>query len=81
MLGRLRMSVEDAINSYAELSKAIFGKQKSTLKRSKFSAKNFKQVIKSVVKSQLGNEDAKCGRKRTHPARGKLIHKLSSKID
>ena len=59
MLGRLRMTVDEAIEAYESLSKAIFGSKRSRFHDGKYSSKTFESVIKSVVAAKLGNENAK----------------------
>ena len=48
MLGRLRMSVDEAINHYGVLSKQVFSKVKLTGDR-KFMASELEKVIKNIV--------------------------------
>ncbi|KAI9665063.1 MAG: hypothetical protein M1821_006511 [Bathelium mastoideum] len=57
LLGRLRMSIDEAIESYDKFSRSIFGK-KQRLRDGKYSAKTFETIIKSVVASKLGDESA-----------------------
>ena len=60
MLGRLRMTVREAIDSYSHLSQVIFGKKQTRFRSSKYSAKKFESVIKTLVAAKLdGDEDAK----------------------
>ena len=56
MLGRLQMSVDEAIVCYGSLSTKVF----SEVQRSgggKFKASNLEAVIKDIVKKYAGNED------------------------
>ncbi|KAJ7187285.1 hypothetical protein C8R46DRAFT_1274661 [Mycena filopes] len=50
LVGRLRMSVDDAIACYVEFSKSVFGKTKSTLAlgEGKYSATIFEDVVKTL---------------------------------
>ena len=59
MLGRLRMTVDEAIDAYEKLSRAIFGSKRSKFHDGKFSKATFESVIKSVVASKVGDENAK----------------------
>ena len=60
MLGRLRMSVPDAITKYGQLSKSVFSEQKRggfkslTVKNGKFKATNLKNAIRKVLVETLG---------------------------
>ena len=56
MLGRLRMSVEDAIACYGALAKTVFGDVKR-FGDGKFKASNLENAIKDIVKKQTGQED------------------------
>ena len=50
MLGRLQMTVDQAIEEYLILSKIVFGKKKfSFMPEGKFKAKNLERAIQSVV--------------------------------
>lgn len=59
LLGRLRMSMTDAIDVFTRFSTTIFGEKQPRWRGSKYSAKTFENVIKSVVKSKLGAEGTK----------------------
>lgn len=57
MLGRLRMSVEEARECYASLAKEVF----SEVKRwgdGKFKASRLEAVLKSIIKRKTGDEDS-----------------------
>ncbi|KIJ45325.1 hypothetical protein M422DRAFT_166757, partial [Sphaerobolus stellatus SS14] len=56
MLGRLRMSVVDAIDYYERLTKTVF-KDTQVGKDGKLKHKILKRVIKDVVKMQVGTEE------------------------
>ena len=56
MLGRLRMSVVDAIDYYERLTKTVF-KATQVGKDGKFKHKILERVIKDVVKMQVGIEE------------------------
>lgn len=51
MLGRLRMSVDDALRKYAELAKDVFS-EKQLLGDGRFKASKLEEVIKKVVAEQ-----------------------------
>ena len=56
MLGRLRMSITDAIDCYDELTKTVF--QATQIGRDgKFKPKVLEKIIKDIVKAQVGNEE------------------------
>jgi hypothetical protein len=59
MLGRLRMSVQECIDEYTLLSKAIFSERKHGSK-DMFYAEKLEEAIKSVIRKRLGDkaEDA-----------------------
>ena len=56
MLGRLRMSVYEAIDCYNTLTKTVF-KATQISGDGKFQHKVLEKVIKDIVKDRLGNED------------------------
>jgi hypothetical protein len=56
LLGRLRMSTEDAIKCYADLSKRIFS-SKQVGRDEKFSANKLRDVMREVVERETGNAD------------------------
>ena len=60
MLGRLHMSVDEAIETYQHLVKEVFAKPKlMTSGNEKFSASNLEKVLKEIIKSKLGDENTK----------------------
>ena len=70
MLGRLRMSVDDAIEAYGKLSRAIFGTKKSRWQSNKYSKRTFESVVKSVIAARLdGKESAKLREVETPPCK------------
>ena len=58
MLGRLRMSVDDAIEAYATLSQEVFSKNNRKLwwQNEAFKATTLERAFKKVVADQLKNE-------------------------
>ncbi|CAE6439267.1 unnamed protein product [Rhizoctonia solani] len=59
MLGRLRMSVSDAIKSYVDLSEKIFLKHKHIWQEGEFKATLLKESIKDIVSKYSENRDGK----------------------
>ncbi len=57
MLGRLRMDVDVAINSYNTLAQQVFSERKRWLGDGRFKATNLKEVVKSVVQDITGNPE------------------------
>lgn len=51
MLGRLRMSVDDALRKYAELTKEVFSERK-LMGDGKFKASKLEDAIKKVIVEQ-----------------------------
>lgn len=69
MLGRLRMSVDDALLKYAELSRDVFS-EKQWLGDGRFKATNLERAIKKVIAEQAASskdaearmkDDGSCG--------------------
>lgn len=60
MLGRLRMSTDECIKEYVELSETIFKDRRKPPHEEMFDAKRLEKAIKKVVKRRLGedHEDA-----------------------
>ena len=56
MLGRLRMSVDECIAEYADLSKNVFSERKQGVSKEMFKASNLEAAIKSVIKKKLGDD-------------------------
>ncbi|EIM79527.1 FabD/lysophospholipase-like protein [Stereum hirsutum FP-91666 SS1] len=67
MLGRLRMSVDDAIQAYAKLSKKVFSQTKNGLAPDgRYKASNLEDAVKTIVKeygddSMAGIVDSRSG--------------------
>ena len=57
MLGRLRMDVETAIDSFNNLAQKVFSDQKRWPGDGRFKATNLEEVIKSVVQDVTGNPE------------------------
>jgi len=59
MLGRLRMGVETAIDTYNNLGKQVFSDPKRCQWRrdGKFKATKLEKAIKSVVREETGNSE------------------------
>ncbi|CAE6521937.1 unnamed protein product [Rhizoctonia solani] len=57
MLGRLRMSVSDAIKAYVSLSEGIFSEQKHKWQDGKFKASLLEKYIKQIVSENSENKD------------------------
>ena len=57
MLGRLRMDVDTAINSYNKLAEQVFSDRKQWPGDGMFKVTNLEQVIKSVVRDVTGNPE------------------------
>ncbi|CAE6414309.1 unnamed protein product [Rhizoctonia solani] len=58
MLGRLRMSVSDAIKAYVSLSEKIFSEHKHRWQEGKFKATLLEEAIKDIVSKYSENRDA-----------------------
>lgn len=56
MLGRLRMSVDDAIRAYAKLSKKVFSEVK-WVGDGKYKATRLEAAVKEIVKEYTGNAE------------------------
>lgn len=59
MLGRLRMSVEDAIKCYDSFAKRVFSGGKKTIGDGKFKASVLEEVIKEIVNAETGDADTR----------------------
>ena len=57
MLGRLRMDVETAIDSYNNLAQQVFSDRKWWPGDGRFKATNLEEAIKSVVRDVTGNPE------------------------
>jgi len=58
MLGRLRMSTNECIDAYLEMSKTVFGQTQGFTHREKFSPEALEQAIQDIVKRKTGDENA-----------------------
>ncbi|KAJ7872429.1 acyl transferase/acyl hydrolase/lysophospholipase [Mycena leptocephala] len=57
MLGRLRMSVKDAVKAYGELSKEVFSDVKSQGSDGRFKASKLEKAIKGIVGTYSASQD------------------------
>ncbi|KAJ7808425.1 hypothetical protein B0H14DRAFT_3762178 [Mycena olivaceomarginata] len=57
MLGRLRMSVEDAIKVYGELSKDVFSDVKPPWSDGRFKASKLEKVMKQIVRAKSASQN------------------------
>ncbi|KAJ7839930.1 FabD/lysophospholipase-like protein [Mycena olivaceomarginata] len=57
MLGRLRMSVEDAVKSYGQLAKEVFSDVKSPGSAGRFKASRLEKAIKGIVRVSSASQD------------------------
>jgi hypothetical protein len=57
MLSRLRMSVNECIKAYLELSENVFGNPQNIIYREKLNSNALEQAIKVVVKKKTGDEN------------------------
>jgi hypothetical protein len=64
MLGRLRMSVKDAVKAYGELSKEVFSDVKSQ-GSGRFKASKLEKAIKGIVGAHSASQDPEEGMKDT----------------
>ena len=55
MLGRLRMSLDECIAEYADLSEKVFS-EKKLIPKEMFKASNLEAAVKSVIKKKLGDD-------------------------
>ena len=58
MLGRLRMDVDTAIDSYNNLAQQVFSDPKRWPADGRFKATKLEEAIKSVVKDVTGDSDS-----------------------
>ncbi|KAJ7878248.1 hypothetical protein B0H13DRAFT_2545696 [Mycena leptocephala] len=61
MLGRLRMSVKDAVKAYGELSKEVFSDVKSQGSDGRFKASKLEKAIKGIVGTHSASQDPEEG--------------------
>jgi hypothetical protein len=57
MLGRLQMTVEEAIQSYGEFAKDIFGRKKLFVQEGKYKASKLKESIQKIAKEYGQQKD------------------------
>ncbi|KAJ7854588.1 FabD lysophospholipase-like protein [Mycena olivaceomarginata] len=57
MLGRLRMSVEDAVKAYGQLAKEVFSDVKSPGSAGRFKASKLEKAIKEMVRARSASQD------------------------
>ncbi|KAJ7478855.1 acyl transferase/acyl hydrolase/lysophospholipase [Mycena galericulata] len=65
MLGRLRMSVKDAVKAYGELSKEVFSDVKSQGSDGRFKTSKLEKAIKRIVGAHSASQDPEEGLKDT----------------
>ena len=58
MIGRLRMSIDEAIKYYDSLTKRVFSEGKKTIGDGKFKATVLEDVIKEIVETKTGDADS-----------------------
>ncbi|KDQ50311.1 hypothetical protein JAAARDRAFT_200086 [Jaapia argillacea MUCL 33604] len=58
LLGRLRLSVEDATRLYAEMVRQVFSEQKFRCQEGKFKATKLEEALKHIVMSSTGDPHA-----------------------
>ena len=58
ILGRLKVTVEEAIDIYCDVSKEIFGKPKGHVTEGKFSATNLEEIMKKTIQKFGEPKDA-----------------------
>src|SRR5579859_3024979 len=58
MLGRLQMSVTEAIGCYGTLAERVFSSTKLIRGEGKFRASKLEEVVKEIVAEKLGDPDA-----------------------
>lgn len=54
LLGRLRLSVPEAIDKYRQLARQVFSDKKHFVKDGKFKASKLENAIKEVIEWKLG---------------------------
>lgn len=59
MLGRLGMSVDEAIDAYRKLAAKVFSETKSRFQEGKFKASNLESVVREIVQQRTGNSEEK----------------------
>jgi len=61
MLFRLKMTIDEAIESYVRFTQHVFSRKRSWWKKEAFSADEFERAIMDIL------------RRRKHPVKGKLL--------
>jgi len=57
MLGRLRMSTDDALDEYTQLAGYVFGERKWAFQDGLFKASRLEEAIKKIVEKYAGDGD------------------------
>ena len=57
MLFRLQMSIDEAINAYATLTRDVFSKKKKLFQEGTFKASRLEDAIVSIVRERLNEAD------------------------
>ncbi|KAJ7888025.1 hypothetical protein B0H13DRAFT_1888574 [Mycena leptocephala] len=82
MLGRLRMSVKDAVKAYGELSKEVFSDVKSQGSDGRFKASKLEKAIKGIVGTHSASQDPEEGMEDTRENPCKTsVQRILSPID
>lgn len=63
LLGRLELSVQQAIDEYRVLSKVIFGPKKAFWKDGKFKASRLERAVEGIVRKYGGDQEGVMGLK------------------
>jgi hypothetical protein len=58
MLGRLRLSVDKAIEAYGNFAEKVFSDKKQFWKDGMFKASNLEKAIQAIIQESLGDPDA-----------------------
>jgi hypothetical protein len=59
MLGRLRLSVDKAIEAYGTFASQVFSDKKQFWKDGMFKASNLEQAIKAIIEESTGDPNAR----------------------
>jgi hypothetical protein len=59
MLGRLRLSVDEAIEAYGTFASQVFSDKKQFWKDGMFKASNLEQAIKAIIQVSTGDPNAR----------------------
>ena len=52
------MSVSECIAAYVSMSGTVFGQPQGLIHREKFDSLVFEEVIKTIIRGKIGNQDA-----------------------